>query len=346
MRVNPMTTTYVKARHQCGLSLVELMVAITVATILLAGIIEIFIHSKQSYKIQNNLNVIQENGRFAVERLAQSIHMADHWGGVEASDIRDITGGSITGIGNCNHAWITDVGFGIRGYEGAADLSSVGMPSGCIPSADYVPYSDVLVLRYAGASDLIATPDLTNAASPNNLQNAFIRSAVGDSGVIMLGSDAVPSALPDQLGTYNYPYIIEVYYLRACSEKISNACVDQKPTLTRLKITTDSANAPALIEEPVVENIEQLQFQYGRDTDGDGNVDQYDPASGLNNTDWADVVNVRISLMSRGDTADNHLSDTTTYNLLDYSHTPSASEQKYHRKQYERIAQIRNRIRQ
>jgi hypothetical protein len=169
----------------------------------------------------------------------------------------------------------------------------------------------------------------------------FVRSAVAGQGAIIFGSDGAPSSLPDQDGTYNYPFVVEVYYLRACSEKVAGSCVDQKPTLTRLTL-----NESTLVEEPLVENVEQLQFQYGRDTDGDGDVDRYDNAASLTTADWGGVVNVRVSLVVRTDATDSSHSDTTTYNLPGYSYTPAISVQHHHRKQYERIVQIRNRNRQ
>ncbi len=53
--------------HCRGFSMVELMVALVITLILLAGIGQIFLSSKKSFIIQNNLARIQENGRYAMD---------------------------------------------------------------------------------------------------------------------------------------------------------------------------------------------------------------------------------------------------------------------------------------
>ena len=61
--------------RQGGLTLVELMVAITISLVLLAGVVQIFLSNKVTYRVQENLGRIQENGRFAVDLLARSLRM-------------------------------------------------------------------------------------------------------------------------------------------------------------------------------------------------------------------------------------------------------------------------------
>jgi len=73
-----MTLSVIK--KQRGLSLIELMIAITLGLFITAGLIQLFISSKQSYRIQENLSRVQENGRFAMELLATDIRMAGYWG--------------------------------------------------------------------------------------------------------------------------------------------------------------------------------------------------------------------------------------------------------------------------
>jgi len=63
-------------KHQGGLTLVEIMVAITLSLLLLAGVMQIFISSKASYNLQNGIGRLQENARFATDILADSIGMA------------------------------------------------------------------------------------------------------------------------------------------------------------------------------------------------------------------------------------------------------------------------------
>lgn len=53
-----------------GFSIVELMVAITISSLLLLGVTKIFIDTKASYNLREGISRLQENGRFAMD-LAQ-----------------------------------------------------------------------------------------------------------------------------------------------------------------------------------------------------------------------------------------------------------------------------------
>ncbi|PAU55674.1 PilW family protein [Pseudomonas indica] len=63
-----------------GLSLVELMVAMALSLIIGAAVIQMFLASKSSYRLQDSMARIQENGRFAVGFLAKDIRMAGFMG--------------------------------------------------------------------------------------------------------------------------------------------------------------------------------------------------------------------------------------------------------------------------
>jgi prepilin-type N-terminal cleavage/methylation domain-containing protein len=54
-----------------GFTLVELMVAVTIGLIILAAVSRIFVTSRASYKLDEGLARVQENGRFAVDFLTR-----------------------------------------------------------------------------------------------------------------------------------------------------------------------------------------------------------------------------------------------------------------------------------
>lgn len=64
------------ATRQRGFSMVEMLVALMLSLILTAGIIQLFIGSKQTYRFHDALSRLQENGRFAIESMAADIRMA------------------------------------------------------------------------------------------------------------------------------------------------------------------------------------------------------------------------------------------------------------------------------
>lgn len=71
------TLSGLATRHQRGLTLVEMMVALVLGLILAAGMIQLFIGTKQTYRFYDALSRIQENGRFALDSMANDIRMAD-----------------------------------------------------------------------------------------------------------------------------------------------------------------------------------------------------------------------------------------------------------------------------
>ncbi|WP_455208162.1 PilW family protein [Kaarinaea lacus] len=62
--------------QQCGFTIIEIMVAITLSMILIAGVIQIYLSSKESFRVQNELSRLQENQRIAIEFLQRDISKA------------------------------------------------------------------------------------------------------------------------------------------------------------------------------------------------------------------------------------------------------------------------------
>ncbi len=65
-------------RQQAGLSLVELMVALVIASLLMLGIGSIYLSSSQTYRVQDNLSRMQEVGRYASDQLKRDVRMAGY----------------------------------------------------------------------------------------------------------------------------------------------------------------------------------------------------------------------------------------------------------------------------
>lgn len=72
-------------RHpQRGLTLVEIMVALTISLLLLAGAVQVFLGNKVSHNLQSGLGRLQENARAAMDVLALNISMAGFEAGTTA----------------------------------------------------------------------------------------------------------------------------------------------------------------------------------------------------------------------------------------------------------------------
>ncbi|ARN72841.1 PilW family protein [Oceanicoccus sagamiensis] len=64
--------------NQQGISLIELMIAITLALILMAAAMQVLTSSRQTYELNSDIARIQENGRIAMEILVNNIRMAGY----------------------------------------------------------------------------------------------------------------------------------------------------------------------------------------------------------------------------------------------------------------------------
>jgi len=113
-------------------------------------------------------------------------------------------------------------------------------------------------------------------------------------------------------------YHVHIYFVAPCSVPAGGGSVctgsaddngSPIPTLKRLELT---GNTWSLV--PLVEGIENLQIDYGIDTDKDGVPDAtYVTAPAL--ADWPNVVAVRINVLSRQIEPTNGYVDSKTYDM-------------------------------
>lgn len=67
-------------RSMHGMSLVELMVAITIGLIILAAISTILVNSRTNYATQESIARLQESGRIAMQLIARDLRLAGYYG--------------------------------------------------------------------------------------------------------------------------------------------------------------------------------------------------------------------------------------------------------------------------
>ncbi|MCX7107342.1 MAG: PilW family protein [Methylococcales bacterium] len=108
-------------QYQTGLSLIEIMIALLIGVFLLGGILQIFIGSKQTYKMQENLSRLQENGRFALDFLGKDLRSAGYRECLTYIVPTSITGTNDTGL-NTSDTVIIKMS---RGLCGANVLSTI-----------------------------------------------------------------------------------------------------------------------------------------------------------------------------------------------------------------------------
>lgn len=323
---------------QKGVSLVGLMIALLLGSILMGGLITVFSSNQNTSRLIFDYGSLQEGARAANDLLESSIRQAGHFGGVDPADISPNVSLALTGKGECNHSWITSTLEPIRAYDGAVNIGAVAdLPSGCIEADDYVKNTDILSLKYASTTDMAKLSDL-------NPHRVYIRTVTGSNAEV-LGEIFKGSSTPtiggsnDPIGTYNFSFASELYYVRACSKKINGVCKDEIPSLVRYQL-----DGTEFKEYLLVEGVEQFQVEFGIDSDADYNADQYLSPSAIR--DWQQVISVKFSIIVRGTDKDNNVLDTKTYNLagaIDY--TAEDNDKPYRRRAFTKVIQLRNMVR-
>ncbi|NJN46952.1 MAG: prepilin-type N-terminal cleavage/methylation domain-containing protein [Candidatus Competibacteraceae bacterium] len=69
---------YGSRKRQHGLTLVEIMVALTLGLVLIAGLLQLFVGTRQTYRAQENLSRLQENGRYALEYVNRTLRLSGY----------------------------------------------------------------------------------------------------------------------------------------------------------------------------------------------------------------------------------------------------------------------------
>ena len=331
---------------QIGISLVELMIGVALGLSIIAGAISIFMGSKQGFRVQDSAGQMQESARFGINYISQLIRSADFWSGVNPAFI---TLGSHTISGpkaakTCNQEWIANVLDGLHGYQGAAKP-----PIDCITPADYVAQSDMLAIRRVDPDTF--TP-VEKIIDKDHIQRNYVRARVGHDGYLYQGSQSAEADLriPNGDGVLDYEYDFQLLFLRPCNVKQGSACSAQSktPTLVSLQLQTDGG----VSQIALVDNVEQMKFEYGVDTNIDQVVDSYQQANTI--SDWNKVLSVRAYIMVRGSALDK-FKDKQTYAMgTGFCHGPAQSTcqskysgyEGYQRRLITEDILIRNRVRQ
>lgn len=294
-----------------GFSLVELMVAISISLILLVGLIQVFISSKRSYNIQDSIARMQENGRYAVGLLSDDIRLAGYMGG--NADVTAIGGTSAPVLPDGNCVGTNDTQWGRMIARGIYGLNDELAGYNCIVAAGGTPQpgqylsGDILTVRYA-------QPTLLTASDSVNNQGYYIKSSPMDGQIELINSttrdiESFFGTLTDTPITYNK---LESYaYYSGYQQSDCNGNTIGVPTLYRLAL--DTSGTPQ--RQEIIRGVENLQVQYGEDSNNDGSPDQYHNANDV--TDWRFIKAVRLWLLIRDECPSTGHSNTNTYAMGD-----------------------------
>jgi len=271
--------------HQRGLSLVELLVAMTLGLLLLAGVIQVVLGSKRSYQSEVALAELQETGRFALEAMTQDLRNAGFTGAC--------TGGLInaSGVDDAQYAMERSP---IEGY-GSGMSASAWVPSGRLANTDAVllryASDPVLEARSIGANRVLLT-------SSSAVVGAFYLLSDQQSCLLLRNAGSAASLLADRSlehflapATRVYPYRYAIYWV--------GRGVDGTPGLF---VTDNSQTSFKPNTEELVNGVAAMSLRYGVAASGREAVEAYKSAREMTAGDWRRVRTVRVSLLLQSQT--------------------------------------------
>lgn len=338
--------THPLERHAHGMTLVEVLVAITLGLLVIAGIGQIYTATKRSYDIQSNMARLQDVGRYAIETISQDIRRAGFWGMTDMRVLyrngrastppgQGFPSGFADADGTCSStssSWARMVMQPIFG------LNDTVTNYDCIPTSDH-SRGDVLVVHYADPI-AVTTYDGDHLYIRTTPYEARITWGDPDTSITPASADRDLPAYPLPVATVSdHPIIAHAYY-------VSDVRSDSSPTCNGVPIPSLSREEAGTLGKPVrkglVAGVEDLQFQYGIDALGDGSVDRYLNAGDTDLTtvvDWDQVIAVRVWVLVRAECPETGYVNNTTYVFGDRSYTPNDN---YRRQLYSTTVALRN----
>lgn len=367
-----------KHRRQRGFSLVELLVALAISGILMAGVIQVFSGSKQTDRLAMAMARVQENGRFAIDILNEELQHVGYMGClnpnafVVANDDKnptiypaasrviqasnyplfrpnttfnppDVTNNIVRGL-NDFAAGTADIDFN----NGSVSVNANPLEGTDALFSMRASSGGVILQNNAGFSGPLTIQD--NQFGFQTGQIALITNCTGANVFAITGiSTAAPWTMEHNIGATNITDTFSTQY-EAGSEirrlVFNTYYVRNNP----LGIPSLYRNNVYVGETEMIQGVESLQVLYGHyDPNGTASLtddrirwvdaDTIDTTASL---EWREVVSVRLALLMRDE--DNVLpqSGPNSFDLLGTNVTPLANDRRI-RKVFTTTAKIRNR---
>jgi len=320
-------------RHQRGLSLVEIMVALLLGAIITVGIVNMFTANRATYQVNMGQARLQENGRFAMDFVTASMRNAGYMGC--SSRVPEINNVVIPAAGNNDSppASAFDLRDAISGHRklSASDWEPdlVDLPP-AIPVADIPVGTDVLILRYATGEDVryhghhpsqaaVSRADLPPNCGPQNNdpcpgfeQGDVLVVSDCQSAVVFMVTNRTPQENQNRLNinhntgsvvggfkNADKPFMVvgelsdDASFLSIRSEIFYVAPGAAADNTTGLPLALWRSTGGATPVE-LVEGIEAMTLLYGEDTTGDRTPNVYRTIDEVGNPE--NIVTVHVTL--------------------------------------------------
>ena len=146
-------------RSATGLSMVELMIALTIGLIVMLGVVQVFAASRAAYQLSDGLARVQENSRFAMDTLQREVRMAGHFGCVNDQARNSPDNPSLFSTFAAAPHPALDFQTSIQGYEATATGPGDAVTLSATPGTGGTDFKPALPAQFAAA-----TPNRVNGS--------------------------------------------------------------------------------------------------------------------------------------------------------------------------------------
>ena len=283
---------------QAGFGMLEVMVSLFISMVMVGALFVSLQGLRTSSVLTNNVNYVNDAGRFVVYNLAQNLRLAGYWGiNIEPSTISHDNTAALTH--DCSVAgWATNIEVPIQVLDDST-ITNSNLP-GCISSSNYQDGTDILIIRYAGSP--------LQSESQIAAKGVYLHLGMTQGKIFQaenagnLNSGAVFTEAPD---TIIYPFETVIYYISKCSaQNCTSDSDDGSPIPSLYQVSFDGDKMKSTL---IAEYVEELQVRIGLDTDGDGTVDALRRADQV--ADWSEAVSTEVGVLVRSPFSDDEYSD-------------------------------------
>lgn len=269
-----------------GFSLVELMLAMLIGLIIMGGVMQIYLSTRDTQRTNEDQLQLLADGRFAIDTIAYDLRHAGIWGGTNetkaiACKLNTEYPCEDAGIPYVMPAATDDC----TGYEyNNLDVPIIAFDANnpfdaSCATESYKANTDVLSLRYADSSWV------TEAPAPGLLAAdvVYVRSNFV-AGQMFVGQNVPDTDFykwDDLNVTHSHPMISRVYYVSDYTDTVG----DGLPSLHRV----DLSAGPVMTDKVLLQGVEDFQLEFGIDTSTpkDFQVNSYVSAASITPEDWS-----------------------------------------------------------
>ena len=291
--------------RQRGVTLIELLVAVAISLFMIAALVTLYVNNSVARQELDRSSRQIENGRFAIDMMRDDLALAGYYGEIAPRDVTTYTVPNPCEVSVASMGWSTaaapsplQLPVAVQGPQGTTTIPSAWSCGTLNQRAD----TGYLVVRRAQPDAIAATAAgsgvhyIQTSGCLDNTTPFRLDTGPGASKFTLTGTDC---ATVRQVR----PYLSRLYYVSTCGICSPS---DDVPTL-KVRELRDGA----MVDRTIADGIEDLQFEFGRDTNGDGIVDSYVTSGAA--TDWQNVVAVRIWVISRSTDPSPGYTDNKTY---------------------------------